>query len=120
MTKELTPAELADVLASGKYKKACGALRTTSGHCCLGVWAEEAGILRGDLVYSRDNKGYVISDKGTFSDCDLGPSAPEWMQDYAPDDHFDSVEQRLITLNDENPKDKWDAVIDFLRRLGAS
>jgi hypothetical protein len=121
MTKELTPNQLADVLESGKYAKTTGTLRDSKGYCCLGVYAEECGILQDD-----DGHGYVVvADfyRPKFEYDRLRELGPAWMRAaaddlyYADGLYYDKVEDQLINLNDDYPADQWRNVIDFLRNL---
>jgi hypothetical protein len=118
---ELTPNQLADVLESGKYEKTTGTLKSRSGHCCLGVYAEECGLLQDD-----GGHGYVsLAQLGgvTFEYDRLRELGPAWMRAaaddlyYADGLYYDKVEDQLINLNDDYPADQWRNVIDFLRNL---
>ena len=93
---ELTPTQLADLLASGQYKKGRGQLysRERNSYCCLGVYAKAAGILAGNTCH------------GSAS---ILPSSakPSWMSH--------GLMVQLITINDSSGG--FDKVIALLRSL---
>lgn len=112
----LSPAQLADVLASGKYNKTKGTLMQKGGYCCLGVYAAECDILCVD-----GNRGFVYSGKEGQERPEydeLGSAAPGWMLETATDPILEmdgNIDGILINLNDES--EDWSSVIEFLRSL---
>lgn len=131
-TKTLTPGELADVLESGKYLKGQSRLveiHPTNdgqyGHCCLGVYAAECGILKskfsnayGASVFYVEDGDYVSTFDGEpyqrENDTELGVNAPAWMQErVAQDGDVARVSDMLMGANDSS--DDFESVIVILR-----
>jgi len=100
--KELTPSELAAILKNGTYKKGIGALyyRPRNEYCCLGVYANEMGLLKSR---PERNLGHV-ENLTTYLPRTCRPS---WMNE--------DIMDELIRRNDNN--DTWQQVIEFLESL---
>lgn len=138
MTKELTADELADILESGKYLKTKGQLARPLrddevGYCCLGVYAQECGLLKSrDLPHTSWNESmygddygdkitkYFVEDSGFVEhDTDLNVLAPAWMKRKILTDRYSdeptTIEAWLMSTNDGS--ETWKPVVRLLRKI---
>lgn len=124
----LTPAQLADVLESGKYEKGTESLCSyepladttgTAYYCCLGVFAAEAGFSNDDMesfgsLWSGSGEDMFVNPDLYDEELDASrcgqfiESPPDWFLGAG-------VETRLIELNDNNLS--WGPVIEYLRSI---
>lgn len=97
-------------LESGQYAKHTGALTNSKGNafCCLGVWADQHGA-----TWVRDYDGYKPIPKGKDK-----PQSGQSASALSSALRFglpDEIQNDLMRLNDAHPKDKFKAVIQYLK-----